>query len=106
MEMEEEQAGRESSWTGILPPELQSLLSLASNSVPTPTPPTSGWRYEDNDGRPSIVRISELTERQYLTMNWWLLNVGWKVVMELVQDAVSDVFNGYETRHLCVALRN
>jgi hypothetical protein len=33
----------------------------------------------------------EKVEREYLTMSWWLLNVGWKEVGERVEAAVKEV---------------
>ena len=36
-------------------------------------------------------REREKTEREYLTMSWWLLNVGWKQVGEKVEAAVNEV---------------
>lgn len=35
--------------------------------------------------------ISDETERHYLTLSWYLLNVGWKACMERVQKAVEKV---------------
>ncbi len=37
--------------------------------------------------------ISEATEQRYLTMNWWLLNVGWKKLMVAVEQAVHEVLD-------------
>lgn len=38
--------------------------------------------------------MSDETERKYLTLSWWLLNVGWKDVGERVRSAVEVVFSG------------
>ena len=42
----------------------------------------------------SETLMSPDTERQYLTLSWWLINVGWKEVGERVRAAVEDVFEG------------
>lgn len=38
--------------------------------------------------------ISEEVESKYLTLNWWLLHVGWKDVGERIQRAVEETFDG------------
>ncbi|KAI0061109.1 hypothetical protein BV25DRAFT_1917083 [Artomyces pyxidatus] len=38
--------------------------------------------------------VDEETERKYLTLSWWILNVGWKDVGERVRRAVEEVFEG------------
>lgn len=35
------------------------------------------------------------TERKFLTLSWWILNVGWKDVGERVRRGVEEVFEGY-----------
>lgn len=40
------------------------------------------------------IEVTEETERKFLTLGWWLLNVGWKDVAERVRSAVEDVFSG------------
>lgn len=35
------------------------------------------------------------TERKYLTLSWWLLNVGWKEVGKRVRVAVEAVFDEF-----------
>lgn len=35
------------------------------------------------------------TERKYLMLSWWILNVGWKDVGERVRRGVEEVFDGY-----------
>jgi len=42
-------------------------------------------------GRRRLLKVSDLTSRKYLTMNWWLLNVGWRNVMDRVKGAVNEV---------------
>lgn len=39
--------------------------------------------------------IDAQTEVQYLTFSWWLLNEGWKDVVQRVQDGVEQVFESY-----------
>jgi peroxin-3 len=39
--------------------------------------------------------VSEETERNYLTMSWFLLNVGWKNCMHRVQNSVETIVGGY-----------
>lgn len=34
------------------------------------------------------------TERKYLTLSWWILNVGWKDIGERVRRGVEEVFEG------------
>lgn len=36
--------------------------------------------------------MTEELERKYLTMSWWLLNVGWRDVASRVREAVEIVF--------------
>ncbi|KAI0049914.1 hypothetical protein FA95DRAFT_1488242 [Auriscalpium vulgare] len=36
--------------------------------------------------------VSEETERKFLTLSWWILNVGWKDVGERVRRGVEEVF--------------
>lgn len=38
--------------------------------------------------------ISDETERMYLMLSWWILNVGWKDVGERVRRGVEEVFEG------------
>ncbi|EMD36779.1 hypothetical protein CERSUDRAFT_114689 [Gelatoporia subvermispora B] len=38
--------------------------------------------------------LSEETERKFLTLSWWILNVGWKDVGERVRRGVEEVFEG------------
>jgi peroxin-3 len=49
-------------------------------------------RWEDD----SIWRegVDAETERKYLTLSWWILNVGWKDVGERVRRGVEEVFEG------------
>ena len=39
--------------------------------------------------------IAAETERKYLTLSWWILNVGWKDVGERVRRGVEEVFEEY-----------
>lgn len=38
--------------------------------------------------------VTDETERKFLTLSWWLLNVGWKDVADRVRSAVEGVFAG------------
>ncbi|KAG8999362.1 peroxin [Tulasnella sp. JGI-2019a] len=80
LEMEEEEKEREI-WAGGLGGAMSQLsLSDASGGG-------------SDNGQPAPPQISALTEQKYLTMNWWLLNVGWKDVTERVRAAVTEVFD-------------
>ncbi len=39
--------------------------------------------------------LTEETERKFLTMSWWLLNVGWRDIGERVKEAVESVFQRF-----------
>jgi peroxin-3 len=39
--------------------------------------------------------VSEETERRFLTLSWWILNVGWRDVGERVRRGVEEVFEGF-----------
>lgn len=45
-------------------------------------------------------QVTEKTERKFLTLGWWILNVGWKDVAERVRSAVEVVFSEYVSRFL------
>lgn len=45
-----------------------------------------------------MVKVTELSERKYLTISWWLLNVGWKEVKDKVEAAVAEVFGRWAVR--------
>lgn len=50
---------------------------------------------EDEEDENDLLGGDELDlERKYLTMSWWLLNIGWKDVAERVRAAVEAVFQG------------
>lgn len=70
----------------------------------------SGWDQEENDDerkrREEEEEVTEETERKFLTLGWWLLNVGWKDVAERVRAAVEEVFSGYVTVSKFVRLWN
>ncbi|KAN0136897.1 peroxisomal assembly protein PEX3 [Lactarius tabidus] len=44
------------------------------------------------------------TERKYLTLSWWILNVGWKDVGERVRRGVEEVFEGVSLKSKIGAL--
>ena len=62
-----------------------SLLNLVSGVDPT-------LSYSEDDIH-SMPPVEEATEQKYLTLTWWLLNVGWKDVGERVRRAVEEVFD-------------
>ena len=37
------------------------------------------------------IGVSKETERMFLTMSWWLLHRGWRVVGDRVREAVEEV---------------
>jgi len=39
--------------------------------------------------------VNEETERRFLTLSWWILNVGWRDVGERVRRGVEEVFEGF-----------
>lgn len=49
---------------------------------------------DPDDDLQDVEPITEETERKYLTLSWWILNVGWKDVGERVRRAVEEVFEG------------
>ncbi|THH21389.1 hypothetical protein EW146_g136 [Bondarzewia mesenterica] len=57
-----------------------------------------GWEKEEED---AIWRdgVDEETERRYLTLSWWILNVGWKDVGERVRRGVEEVFEGVSLKN-------
>ena len=38
--------------------------------------------------------VDDETERKFLMLSWWILNVGWKDVGERVRRGVEEVFEG------------
>ncbi|EED18227.1 peroxisomal membrane protein (Pex3), putative [Talaromyces stipitatus ATCC 10500] len=69
---------------------LSSVLALAS-------PEGSSIRLEDHDDMQAFGNDFE-TNRRYLTFSWWLLNRGWKDLMENVRAAVEEVFGPLNPR--------
>ena len=52
------------------------------------------WSNEDDeDTVQTIDLIDEETERKYLTLSWWICNIGWKDVGERVRRGVEEVFD-------------
>ena len=52
------------------------------------------WGSQDNDDTAQTIEpIDEETERKYLTLSWWLCNIGWKDVGERVRRGVEEVFD-------------
>lgn len=55
----------------------------------------------ESHGKPADF-ISEQEERHYLTLSWYLMNVGWKKCIERVKDAVEVVVGGYMWPYRCL----
>ncbi|KAF9652274.1 hypothetical protein BDM02DRAFT_3153748 [Thelephora ganbajun] len=52
------------------------------------------WGNEvDDDTVQTVDPIDEETERKYLTLSWWICNIGWKDVGERVRRGVEEVFD-------------
>lgn len=49
---------------------------------------------DGEDGEDGEGEVTDETERKFLTLSWWLLNVGWKDVADRVRAAVEGVFAG------------
>jgi len=60
----------------------------------------AGWE-EDGVWREGV---DAETERKYLTLSWWILNVGWKDVGERVRRGVEEVFEGISLKSKIGAL--
>jgi peroxin-3 len=74
-------------------------LSLSSMLFPSLVDPTRSHDIEAMLGQQtgfeeSIWRegVDAETERKFLTLSWWILNVGWKDVSERVRRGVEEVF--------------
>jgi len=48
---------------------------------------------DDDDTVQAADPIDEETERKYLTLSWWICNIGWKDVGERVRRGVEEVFD-------------
>ncbi|KAI0284632.1 Peroxin-3 [Russula aff. rugulosa BPL654] len=48
--------------------------------------------------------VDSETERKYLMLSWWILNVGWKDVGERVRRGVEEVFEGVSLKNKIGAL--
>ena len=55
-------------------------------------------RLEDDEeewvGKEEWEKVDGDVERKYLTVSWWLLNIGWRELAERVRVAVEEVFDG------------
>lgn len=59
-----------------------------------------GSPFNDDDDELFALRLDEdevdqNVEIMYLTLSWWLLNVGWKDIGERVRRGVEEVFDEY-----------
>ena len=53
------------------------------------------WGNDDDDDTVQTVdSVDEEAERKYLTLSWWICNIGWKDVGERVRRGVEEVFDG------------
>ena len=68
--------------------QLQDALSL-SNLLSGRLPETPS-----GDDILDLEPVGESTERKYLTLSWYIMNLGWKDVGERVSRAVEEVFEG------------
>lgn len=67
--------------------ELSTPAKLSVSGGGGEYPETTGFDDEDEVER----CISEQTERNYLTLSWYLVNVGWKDCVARVEKAVEEV---------------
>ena len=52
------------------------------------------WGNDDDDDTVQAVdSIDEETEQKYLTLSWWICNIGWRDVGERVRRGVEEVFD-------------
>jgi peroxin-3 len=79
----------------------QSELSLSSMLFPFLVDPTHSRDIEALFGQQTGLEegiwregVDSETERKYLSLSWWILNVGWKDVGERVRRGVEEVFEG------------
>ena len=51
------------------------------------------WGNEDDEDTVQTTDlIDEETKQKYLTLSWWICNIGWKDVGERVRRGVEEVF--------------
>ncbi len=73
------------------PSSMMSLSSLVDQPCSHDIESSAGQWEEDCIWREGV---GAETERKYLTLSWWILNVGWKDVGERVRRGVEEVFEG------------
>jgi peroxin-3 len=79
---------------------LQYELSLSSILFPSLVDPTGSGDVEALGQQTGLEEgiwregVDAETERRYLALSWWILNVGWKDVGERVRRGVEEVFEG------------
>lgn len=76
-------------------------LSLSSMLFPSLVDPTHSDDIEALLGQQTGLEegiwregVDAETESKFLTLSWWILNVGWKDVSERVRRGVEEVFEG------------
>lgn len=90
MEAEQKERERQEGWWGTIKSPMDRLLGSANASASSLLS-RQGW----DEMQARVVKVTELSERKYLTISWWLLNIGWKDVKDKVETAVAEVFSRY-----------
>jgi peroxin-3 len=75
---------------------LSSVVSLATGTAQS----TISLENNDDDNSEQVYGSDFDINRKYLTFSWWLLNRGWKDVMQRVEEAVREVFGHLSPRDL------
>ncbi|KJZ78969.1 hypothetical protein HIM_01742 [Hirsutella minnesotensis 3608] len=75
---------------------LSSVVSLATGAQQA----TISLENNDDDNTEQDYGSDFDTNRKYLTFSWWLLNKGWKELMQRVESAVRTVFGTLSPRDL------
>jgi peroxin-3 len=84
---------------------LQYELSLSSILFPSLVDPTGSGDVEALGQQTGLEEgiwregVDAETERRYLALSWWILNVGWKDVGERVRRGVEEVFEGVSLKN-------
>lgn len=88
MEAEQKERERQEGWWGSIKSPMDRLLGSANASASSLLS-----RQDWDEMQARVVKVTELSERKYLTISWWLLNIGWKDVKDKVETAVAEVFS-------------
>ncbi|KAG8987865.1 peroxin, partial [Tulasnella sp. 427] len=87
MEAEQKERERQEGWWGSIKSPMDKLLGSGNASSSSLL---SRLEWDEIEAR--VVKVTELSERKYITISWWLLNVGWKEIKDKVEAAVAEVF--------------